>query len=94
MTTERASNKRILLVSGLITPQLVVDTIREHFPELADKVMEGNPSQIYPLGVQPTDWDVRRSHEIFGSDWAYRSLQESVVDTVKDIIAHEKQWAA
>ncbi|POR35614.1 Putative uncharacterized oxidoreductase [Tolypocladium paradoxum] len=94
MTAPGASNKRILLVSGLITPQLVANTIRKHLPELRDRVAEGNPAQIYPKGVNPTDWDVSRSHEIFGKDWTYRSLEESVVDTVRDILRYEDQWSA
>ena len=92
MTAPRASSKRILLVSGLITPQLVANTIRKHFPELRDRVAEGNPAQIYPNGVNPTGWDVSRSHEVFGKDWNYRSLEESVVDTVRDLLRHEDHW--
>ncbi|KAI9851188.1 MAG: hypothetical protein M1838_004298 [Thelocarpon superellum] len=94
MTAPGASNKRILLVSGVITPQLVANTIRRHFPKLKDKVAEGNPAQIFPSGVHPTGWDVSRSHEVFGKDWTYRSLEESVVDTVEDILRHEDIWNA
>lgn len=94
MAAPGASNKRILLVSGLITPQLVANTIRKHFPELRDRVAEGNPAQILPKGVNPTGWDVSRSQEVFGKDWNYRSLEESVVDTVRDILRHEDHWSA
>ncbi|KAI9680092.1 MAG: hypothetical protein M1817_005108 [Caeruleum heppii] len=92
MTVPSAANKRILLVSGLITPQLVANTIREHFPELKPRVSEGTPAQILPKGINPTNWDVSRSREIFGKDWKYRSLEESLVDTVHDILRHEKRW--
>ena len=94
MTTPAASNKRILLVSGLITPQLVANTVRKHFPELRDRVAEGNPTKIYPNDVIPTGWDVSRSHNIFGKEWRYRSLDESMLDTVRDILRHEDEWSA
>lgn len=94
MTAPGASGKRILLVSELITPQLVVNTIRKHFPESRGRVSEGNPEQILPKSVDPTGWNVSRSHEIFGKDWSYRGLEESVTDTVRDILAHEKVWAS
>jgi hypothetical protein len=32
----KASNQRIILVAGIITPQLVINTIRKHFPQLDD----------------------------------------------------------
>ena len=92
MTSPGASNKRILLVSGVITPQLVANTIREYFPELKRRVPEGNRSQVFPKGVHPTGWDVSRSREVFGEEWSYRSLEESVADTVKDILRHEDSW--
>lgn len=94
MTSLGASGKRILLVSGTITPQLVVNIIRDNFPELKGRVPEGNRAQVFPKGVDPTDWDVSRSREVFGETWSYRSLKESVVDTVKDILHHEDDWNA
>lgn len=93
MDIPRASNKRILLVSGLITPQLVANTIRKNFQELTDRVAKGIPTQIYPNGVKPQGWDVSRSYEVFGPDWNYRSLEESVVDTVRDLLRHEDTWS-
>ena len=93
LTASKASNKRVILVSGLITPQLVVDIVRMYFPELRDRMSEGSPGKALPEGIDPTGWDVTRSYEIFGEGWSYRQLEESVVDTVRDILAHEKQWA-
>ena len=92
MTSADASNKRILLVSGTITPQLVANAIRKHFPDFKDRVAEGNPSQTFPRGVNPRAWDVSRSHEVFGKEWTYRTLDESLVDTVNDIVHHEQPW--
>lgn len=92
MTSADASNKRIILVSGVITPQAVANTIREHFQELKGRVAEGKPSRILPEGVRPRGWDVSRSHEVFGKDWNYRSLQESLADTINDILDRENRW--
>ena len=79
-------------MSGIITPQLVANTIRKNFPELKDRVAEGDPSRVVPEGTNPRGWDVSRSHEVFGKEWKYRTLEESLVDTVNDIIQREKHW--
>ncbi|GLA08381.1 hypothetical protein AnigIFM60653_009912 [Aspergillus niger] len=59
-----AANQRVLLIAGLISPQLVVNTIRQNFPSLEDRVPEGNPSQVLPSDVHPTGWDTRISLDI------------------------------
>jgi hypothetical protein len=86
------SNQRILIVSGLISPQLVINITRKHFPELKDRIMEGNPSQILPENVKPTGWNTQKSYDVFGKEWKYIDLETSVVDTVKDILRLEKEW--
>lgn len=88
----KAANQRIMLVSGLITPQLVVNIIRKHFPQLTDRIDEGDPHQILPKGVQPTGWDVSKSFDVLGEGWKYRGLEESLVDTVACILDLEKKW--
>jgi hypothetical protein len=93
MTTSAASNKRILLVSGLITPQIIINIIQQKFPELHGRVIEGVPEKLIPDGVEPTDWDVRRSFEVFGETWRYIELEKTIVDTVRDLLDHEKRWA-
>lgn len=92
LTEPKASNQRIILVAGLITPQLVIDIIRKHFPQLSERIAVGNPSQILPVGVQPTGWDTSRSFEIFGKGWGYKGLEESLVDTVISLLEWEKKW--
>ncbi|KAI9728072.1 MAG: hypothetical protein M1834_007788 [Cirrosporium novae-zelandiae] len=92
LTNPAAANKRILLISGEITPQLVVNIIRKNFPELRNRAYEGEPDQIYPKGVKPTGWDTSRSYEIFGSSWGYIGLEKSIVDTVNSILQLEKGW--
>lgn len=90
LTNPAAGGQRILLISGLITPQLVADTIREHFPSLKDRVPAGTPGRVLPEGLHPTGWDMRVSLDILskgkGSNWEYITLNESVVDAVQSMI--------
>jgi hypothetical protein len=54
--------------------------------------MEGNPSQILPENVKPTGWNNQKSRDVFGKEWKYIDLENSVVDTVKDLLRLEKEW--
>lgn len=91
LTNTYAGSQRILLISGIISPQLVVNIIRKNFPTLRARVPEGNPSQILPLGVHPTGWDMRLSLDILSKgteeqSWQYISLETSVVDAIRTMI--------
>jgi hypothetical protein len=91
LTNKFAGGQRILLISGEISPQLVVNIIRKNFPTLRDKVPEGNPSQLLPPGVHPTGWDMRLSLDILSKgtkegSWKYIELETSVIDAVKSMI--------
>lgn len=59
---------------------------------MKDRIIEGNQSKILPENVNPTGWDTRKSHEVFGTEWRYIDLETSVVDTVKDLIRLESVW--
>lgn len=93
LTNSAAANQRILLISGLISPQLVANIIREHFPSLKDRVPEGIPSQLLPPGVHPTGWDMRVSLDILTKgtetgNWTYIGLETSVIDAVSSMLEH------
>lgn len=94
LTTAAASNKRIILVSASITPQLVVKIIQKRFPELKSRLPEGSDDvkRDSPEGVDPTGWDTSRSFEVFREGWKYRELEESVVDVVKEFLKLEEGW--
>ncbi|KAL7939331.1 NAD dependent epimerase/dehydratase [Trichoderma chlorosporum] len=86
-----AGGKRIVLVSELFTPQLVANVIRKNFPNLRDRVSEGNPSQILPPGVHPTGWSLERSLYILEQGategkWDYIGLEKSIIYTVKSML--------
>ena len=101
MTTASASGQRLVLVSGTISPQLVKNVIEKHFPQLKNRLASGGEkNQIFPIGVDPTGWDLRRSSTILsgweglhGRKWEYRELETSVVDTVTKILQLEDEWA-
>jgi hypothetical protein len=92
LSNPAASNQRILIVAGLITPQLVINIIRKHFPGQKDRITEGNPQQIIPENFKPSGWDTSKSYKIFGKDWTYMDLETSVVDTVNCLLKLEKEW--
>jgi nucleoside-diphosphate-sugar epimerase len=92
LTNPATSNQRILLVSGLITPQIVINIIQRHFPGLRERIMEGKPSQTLPDNVKPTGWNVEKSYKVFGKGWDFIDVETSVVDTVKDLLRLEKEW--
>ncbi len=80
-----AANKRFFITAGHFSNKEIVDIIREAFPDLADKL----PSKDVKGGDYPEDgvykYDNGRSVEVLGLQ--YRSLKESVVDTVKSLQA-------
>ncbi|GLA40195.1 hypothetical protein AnigIFM63309_007806 [Aspergillus niger] len=92
LTNPATRGQRILLVSGLITPQLVVNIVRRQFPKLRDNVPAGKPDKVLPEGVRPTGWDTRVSLDVLskgkGSQWQYIGLEESVKDAVQSMIQH------
>lgn len=94
LTNTAAGGQRILLISGMISPQLVVNIIRRNFPALRTKVPEGTPAQILPPGVHPTGWDTRVSLEILSNgtkerNWQYIDLETSVSDAVRSMMANK-----
>ncbi|KAJ5083422.1 NAD dependent epimerase/dehydratase [Penicillium angulare] len=81
-----------VLISGLISPQLVVNTIGENFPLLTSRVPEGSKSQILPPGVYPTGWDMKVSIYILAKGtksgrWNYVDLKTSIVDAVNSMLS-------
>jgi nucleoside-diphosphate-sugar epimerase len=92
LTNPRASNKRIILSSGLMTPQSVINIIHKNFPQLKGRVIEGNADKLMPDGVEPTEWDTSRSCKVFGEKWEYTGLEKTVVDAVQNFLVLEKEW--
>jgi nucleoside-diphosphate-sugar epimerase len=92
-----AKGKRILQVSGMITPLLVCGIIGKRFPHLRERLPKGwdGEGDGLPEDLKPTGWDVSASSEVLslgGKQWAFMGLEESVVDTVGSLMEWEKKW--
>ncbi|KZF19772.1 NAD(P)-binding protein [Xylona heveae TC161] len=84
--SEVAGNQRYFLASSTFTYQQVCDIIRENFPELRNRVPEGTPNA--PL---PDMFKVDHSKAERDLDIHFRSLKDTIVDTVKNLLELEKQ---
>jgi hypothetical protein len=79
------------MVAGLITPQLVANTVRKAFPQLQSKIPEGNPAQILPPNNEPTGWDTSASIKILSEGtssgkWEFIGLENSLTDAVQGML--------
>ena len=80
-----AANKRFFVTAGYFSNEEVADIIRDKYPELKDKVpAKGTKGGEYPSeGV--FKYNNSRTKEVLGIE--FRSLEESIVDTVKSLQA-------
>jgi nucleoside-diphosphate-sugar epimerase len=87
--SEKAANERYLITNGPYTYQMFIDIIREKFPDLKDKVPEGNPG----AGL-PDVYKIDNSKGIKELGIKYKSMEQTVVDTVESLLALEKKLSA
>jgi nucleoside-diphosphate-sugar epimerase len=87
---EAAANQRYLIAGGAYSFQKIVDVIREKFPELHDKVPVGEPGQALPNVYQLSTSKAKQDLGIL----EYLPFEETVVDTVKSLVALEQKLAA
>lgn len=88
---KEAAGKRFLIAAGKFSNKRIAEIIGEKFPQLRDRLPTGEalkPGDFPAAGT--SDLDNRRSVEVLGI--TYRSLEESVVDTVKSLQAVEGRW--
>lgn len=80
-----AANKRFFVTAGYFSNEEIADIVRENFPELKDKVpAKGTKGGGYPAeGIYK--YDNSRTREVLGIQ--FRSLKDSIVDTVKSLQA-------
>ncbi|EXJ80703.1 dihydroflavonol-4-reductase [Capronia epimyces CBS 606.96] len=80
--TPAAGGKRFFVTAGYFSNGAIAQIIKDNFPQLADKlpatIEDETPKDVY-------GYDNSRSKEILGIE--YRSLKESIVDTVKSLLA-------
>jgi nucleoside-diphosphate-sugar epimerase len=77
-----AAGKRFFITAGYMTNKDLIDVIRDEFPELRSRLPENAESDL-PSGV--FKYDNSRSINVLGLK--YRTLKESVIDTVKSLHA-------
>ena len=79
-----AGGKRLFIVSGRFCMKEVVEIIGDAFPELKTNLPAGEALRHGEFPKEGTyDFDNRRSKSVLGL--TYRSLRESIVDTVKSL---------
>ncbi|KAH7056993.1 putative cinnamoyl-CoA reductase [Macrophomina phaseolina] len=85
---EGAAGQRYFITSGNYSNQQVCDLIRKHFPELRDRVPEGEPGK--PLADMFSTNTSKAQSEL---GLKFRSLEDCIVDTVKSLLELEKSVA-
>jgi NADPH-dependent methylglyoxal reductase len=86
--TPEASNQRFLICAGQIPSQKIADIWRANFPELADRVPEGI-SGAKTLPDDAYNASSEKAGRVLGIK--NRSLEESLVDLGKQLLAIEKE---
>ncbi|KKY26739.1 putative nad dependent epimerase [Phaeomoniella chlamydospora] len=82
----KAANERFFITAGNFSYQQICDIVRREFPDLKDKVPEGNVAS--GLGQDVYKVDNGKSKTILGIE--YRDLETCVNDTVKSLLEVEK----
>jgi nucleoside-diphosphate-sugar epimerase len=83
MELPEAADKRFFVTAGYFTNKQICDIIRKHFPEYKDKLPtpETKGGDFPEGGVYK--YNNSRAMEVLGLKW--RTLEESIVDTVKSL---------
>jgi nucleoside-diphosphate-sugar epimerase len=88
-TSEAAANQRYLISSGAYSFQQIVDIIRANFPELLSTTPKGNTGEplppVYALDTSKAAKEIGMTH--------YRTLEQTIVDTVKSLLETKKSLA-
>jgi nucleoside-diphosphate-sugar epimerase len=85
MELSEAADKRFFITAGYFSNRQICEIIRKHFPEYTDQL----PPSEDKSGDFPRDgvykYDNSRAMQVLGLKW--RTLEESIVDTVKSLKA-------
>lgn len=76
--SEKAANRRYLISATSFNYQQIIDIIRKEFPELRNTTPEGDPKMSLPEVFK-----VDNSKSVRDLGMTYRSLEETVIDSVK-----------
>jgi nucleoside-diphosphate-sugar epimerase len=84
-----AANKRFFIVAGRFSNKEIAEIVGDNFPDLAGNVPTGDALKPGDYPEQGTaKWNNSRAVNVLGL--RFRSLKESVVDTVKSLQEAEK----
>ena len=85
MELPEAADKRFFITAGYFTNKQIAEIIRKHFPEYRDQLPppEDKSGDFPEGGVYK--YDNSRAMKVLGLKW--RTLEESVMDTVKSLKA-------
>ncbi|AEO67349.1 uncharacterized protein THITE_2144733 [Thermothielavioides terrestris NRRL 8126] len=88
LTVPAAGSKRFYVVGGYFSNAQIVGVVRKRFPALRDR-LPGEDEEAAAEDFPRDHWrfDNARSREVLGLE--YRGLEESVVDTVRSILAFQ-----
>lgn len=89
--SDKAANRRLLVCERRYSSQLVLDIIHKHFPQFKSRIPLGTPG-IYPDSSKLSKMDSSKTNAILG--FAFIPLEQSVVDTVQQIVSAENHAKA
>ena len=81
-----ATSQRFLVIGGSYSYQMICDILRMEFPEIRDRVPEGEPGS--GLGADVYKVDCSKAKKVLGL--RFRSLEECIVDTGRSLLDVEK----
>ncbi|KAI9873719.1 MAG: methylglyoxal reductase (NADPH-dependent) gre2 [Pleopsidium flavum] len=85
--SSQAANQRFFITSGSYSYQMVCDVIRKNFPELKDRTPAGK--QGSGLGAEVYKVSNEKAKKELGL--SFRSLEETIVDTVRRLLELERE---
>jgi nucleoside-diphosphate-sugar epimerase len=88
-TKSEAANQRYIVTAGSYSYQQAVDIIRSKFPELKDKLPEGQAGAALPPIYELDTSKVRTQLGL-----TFRTKEETFVDTVNSLLELEKKVGA
>ena len=84
MEKDAAANKRFFITAGYFSNKEIAQIIKKHYPQYKDLPSDSTPGGDYPQeGIYK--YENKRVIETLGMK--FRSLEDSIVDTVKSLQA-------
>jgi len=87
LTAEGAANQSINIVNAdsFYSHQVLVNVIRDKYPELRGSVVEGTPDVLVPRGMKPYRIMNEKSKKVFGDALRYRNDEATYSDYIESV---------